>query len=306
MIFKVNFTARGLMPPVFTPLNDDHTINYGVIPAYAKFLADSGIKSVLVGGTTGEHMSLSVADRKKVVDAWVVAAKTTGLHIQVQVGGAPLADVTELARYCQDVGADSLLTLPELYFKPATVDDLVFYVSQVAKAAPKLPVLYYHIPSMSKVEINMPAFVTAATASIPNFKGIKFTSNDLSEGAQVLRALKDGQEMFLGADTLIAPAALLGIKSSIGTSFNLFPKLAQEILEAVEKNDVAKARALQEKLSLAIEAHTVEGPWVPIMKAGMEIATGIKVGPPSLPQKPLSSEAKQRIHSKLRTLGLSK
>ncbi|KAF9806258.1 hypothetical protein SFRURICE_016068, partial [Spodoptera frugiperda] len=95
----VNFTARGLMPPVFTPLNDDHTINYGVIPAYAKFLADSGIKSVLVGGTTGEHMSLSVADRKKVVDAWVVAAKTTGLHIQVQVGGAPLADVTELVSY---------------------------------------------------------------------------------------------------------------------------------------------------------------------------------------------------------------
>ncbi|KAJ8723740.1 hypothetical protein PYW07_007720 [Mythimna separata] len=92
----VSFTARGLMPPVFTPLNDDLTINYGAIPPYAKFLADSGIKSVLVGGTTGEHMSLAVADRKKVIDAWVAAGKSTGLHIQVQVGGAPLADVTEL------------------------------------------------------------------------------------------------------------------------------------------------------------------------------------------------------------------
>ncbi|KAJ8714178.1 hypothetical protein PYW08_007798 [Mythimna loreyi] len=302
----VSFTARGLMPPVFTPLNEDLTINYGAIPPYAKFLADSGIKSVLVGGTTGEHMSLAVADRKKVIDAWVAAGKSTGLHIQVQVGGAPLADVTELARYCQQAGADSLLTLPELYFKPASVQDLVFYVSQVAKAAPKLPVLYYHIPSMSKVEIHMPSFVAAATVTIPNFKGIKFTSNDLSEGAQVLRTLKEGQEMFLGADTLLAPAALLGIKSSIGTSFNLFPKLAQEILDAVEKNEVDRARALQEKLSLAIEAHTCEGPWVPIMKAGMEIATGINVGPPSLPQRPLSAEAKQRIHSKLRTLGLSK
>lgn len=48
----------------------------------------------------------------------------------------------------------------------------------------------------------MPAFVAAATARIPNFKGIKFTSNDLSEGAQVLRTLKEGQEMFLGADTV--------------------------------------------------------------------------------------------------------
>lgn len=58
---------------------------------------------------------------------------------------------------------------------------------------------------------------------------------------------------------LIAPAALLGIKSSIGTTWNLFPRLAQDILEAVEGNNVAKARSLQEKLSLAIEAHTVEG-----------------------------------------------
>ncbi|XP_063628104.1 N-acetylneuraminate lyase-like [Cydia splendana] len=302
----VVFNARGLMPPVFTPLNDDLTVNYVAIPPYAQFLQKSGIKSVLVGGTTGEHQSLSVADRKKVIDTWVAVAKTTGLHIQVQVGGAPMADVLDLARYCQSVGADSLLTLPELYFKPKTVDDLVSYVELVAQAAPKLPVLYYHIPFMSKVEVNMPAFVVKATARIPNFKGIKFTSNDLSEGAQVLRTLADGQEMFLGADTLLAPAALLGIKSGIGTTFNIFPKLAQDILDAVAANDVAKARALQETLSLAVEAHTGEGEWVPIMKAGMEIVTGIKVGPPSLPQRPISAEARKRIEGKLRSLKLVK
>lgn len=55
----------------------------------------------------------------------------------------------------------------------------------------------------------MPAFVVSATARIPNFKGIKFTSNDLSEAAQVLRALKDGQEMFLGADTVSCYSAMV-------------------------------------------------------------------------------------------------
>jgi len=58
---------------------------------------------------------------------------------------------------------------------------------------------------------------------------------------------------------LIGPAALLGIKSSIGTTFSLFPKLAQDILTAVENNDVQRARILQEKLCLAVEAHTSEG-----------------------------------------------
>ncbi|XP_053613385.1 N-acetylneuraminate lyase-like [Plodia interpunctella] len=302
----VSFTVQGLVPPVFTAFNDDHSVNYNIIPSYAKFLADAGIKAVLVGGTTGEHMSLPIEDRKKLISEWVRVGKSLGIHIMVQVGGTAFPYVIELAKYCEKVGVDSLLTLPELYFKPAKVDDLVFYIEQIAKAAPKLPVLYYHIPSMSKVELDMPAFVAAASARVPNFKGIKFTHNDLSVGAQVLRTLKDGQEVFLGADTLLAPAALLGIRSSIGTTFNLFPRLAVEILQAVQSKDGEKARALQEKLCKAVEAHVVEGEWVPIMKAGMEIVTGFKMGPPAYPQRPISAEARQRIQTKLRALGLAK
>ncbi|CAG9789449.1 unnamed protein product [Diatraea saccharalis] len=302
---EVEFKARGLVPPVFTPLHSDGSINFPAISSYAQYLVDAGIKAVLVGGTTGENMSMRVVDRMKLIDEWVEASQSTGLHIMVQVGGAPLADVLLLAKYCANTGVHSLLTLPELYFKPQSVDELVSYVQLVAEAAPTLPVLYYHIPSMSKVEINMPQFVTAATARIPNFKGLKFTSNDLSEASQVLRSLQEGQEIFLGADTLLAPAALLGIKSSIGTTFNLFPALAQQILQAVESNDVLLARNLQEKLSLAIEAHTCEGAWVPIMKAGMEIVTGINVGPPALPQRPISAEAKARIAEKLTELGVA-
>ena len=46
------------------------------------------------------------------------------------------------------------------------------------------------------------------------------------------------------------------------------------------------------------------GPWVPVMKASMELVTGIKVGPPALPLKPISEDAKERIATKLRALKL--
>lgn len=52
-----------------------------------------------MGGTTGENMSLSVAERKKIVDEWVRAAKATMLHVMVQVGGAPLPDVVTLVSF---------------------------------------------------------------------------------------------------------------------------------------------------------------------------------------------------------------
>ncbi|KAL4720801.1 hypothetical protein ACJJTC_015270 [Scirpophaga incertulas] len=299
---QVSFTFRGVMAPVFTPLNADLSVNYKEIPAYANYLANAGIKGVLVGGTSGEGMSLSVADRKQLVDEWMKVSKTAGLHVMVQVGGGPLPDVLNLARYCAKAGVHSLLTLPELYFRPNSIDELVEYVALVAAAAPSLPVLYYHYPSMSKVDIKMPAFVTAATKSIPNFKGIKFTSNDLSEAAQVLRNLNKDQDILLGADSLIAPAALLGIRSSVGTGTNVFPRLVQNIIEAVEKQDVVLANSLQERLSLAMEVHSREGSKVPVMKAGMEILSGVKVGPPALPQKSISEEAKSRITGRLRMM----
>lgn len=86
---------------------------------------------------------------------------------------------------------------------------------------------------------------------------------------------------------LIAPAALLGIKSSIGTTFNLFPRLAQDILNAVEKNDVATARALQEKLSLAVEAHTVEGMTTNSLYAFVPVVRCLRIASWPLPRRPV-------------------
>lgn len=58
---------------------------------------------------------------------------------------------------------------------------------------------------------------------------------------------------------LLAPAAILGIKSSTCSSYSFFPELAQDILDAVDSGDVVKAKALQEQLSLAVEAIVAEG-----------------------------------------------
>ncbi|XP_060805323.1 N-acetylneuraminate lyase [Amyelois transitella] len=302
----VSFSIQGVMPAMFTALNEDYSINYDIIPRYAKYIADCGVKAILVGGTTGEHASLKVEDRKKLISEWVKVAKPLGMHVQVQIGGTAFPYVIELAKHCEQVGVDSLLTLPELYFKPSSVDDLVFYVEQIAKAAPKLPILYYHTPKRSKVELDMPAFVTAATSRIPNFVGIKFANSDLSVAAQVLKVTKDDQALFLSADTLVAPAAMMGVRYFMGISFGLFPGLVTDIVQAVENNNVEKARVLQEKLNNAKEAHSSEGDLVVTLKAGMKITTGLDMGPPALPQRPISAEAIQRIRAKLNNLGLAK
>lgn len=51
----------------------------------------------------------------------------------------------------------------------------------------------------------------------------------------------------------------MGHDSSIATVTNLFPTLVHDIVQSVKKNDVVKARKLQEKLNNLVDAITCNG-----------------------------------------------
>lgn len=55
------------------------------------------------------------------------------------------------AIHAESIKVDSVLCLPELYFKPKTEEELVKYLKDIAQFCPTTPVLYYHIPWMSGV-----------------------------------------------------------------------------------------------------------------------------------------------------------
>ncbi|CAG9823226.1 unnamed protein product [Phaedon cochleariae] len=193
---------RGLCAPVFTVFRNDLSVDVSIIPRYAKFLADNGVDGVLVHGTSGEGMSMTVQERKAVVEEWSKAVKTTKQHLMVQVGGCPLPDVIELAKHAESIGVDSLLCLPELYFRPTVTRQLINYLRVIGEAAPKTPLLYYHIPAWTGVNLNMATLMNEAASELPTFQGIKYTSVDLEGGAAALKANNGKYAVFLGSDTV--------------------------------------------------------------------------------------------------------
>ncbi|XP_077267232.1 N-acetylneuraminate lyase [Temnothorax americanus] len=300
---RLLYTYRGLIVPVFTPFNRDGSLDLNIIPQYATYLAKKGINGILVNGTSGEGMSISVAERKLVTEAWVKAVKKTKQHLMIQVGGAPLPDVIELAKHANSLNVDSMLCLPELYFKPTTPQQLIEYLEIVGKAAPKTPLLYYHIPMLTNVNIHMGQFLESIGDKIPSFVGIKFTSANLEEGAQALRADNKKYVIFLGNDQLINAASALGMDSFIVTGINMFPEFILNLLAVCKNGDVLKAKDMQEKLSSAVVAITKHGNWVQTMKVAMALLTDIDVGLPRAPLKSISSEAVAIMTKDLTNLG---
>ncbi|XP_072761333.1 N-acetylneuraminate lyase isoform X2 [Anoplolepis gracilipes] len=246
---------------------------------------------------------MSVAERKLITEAWVKATKYTKQHLMIQVGGAPFPDVIQLAKHAEILRVDSILCLPELYFKPTTPQQLIEYLESIGKAAPNTPLLYYHIPMLTNVNIHMGQFLDLIGQKIPSFVGIKFTSSNLDEGAQALHANNKEYVIFLGNDQLLNPAYSLGIDSFIMTSINIFPELVLDLLAASKKGDILKAKNLQEKLSSAVLAITKHGNWVQTMKTAMSLLTDINIGLPRAPLTSLSSDALAIMITDLTNLG---
>lgn len=251
------------MAPVFTAYNSDGTVNLDIIDDYAKSLTVRGVKAVLVNGTTGEGMLLNLEERKQVAEKWKQACIGNNITLMIQVGGAPYPDVIELARHAEQLNVDGILCLPELYFKPKTPEALVEYLQHVALHCPNTPFFYYHIPMFTDVNINMPIFLDLAEQSIPNFRGIKYTSGDLEQGTACLKA---GRIIFLGADSILCGALAAGFDSFIMTTLNICPEISAKIIAQMGEGNVDAARDAQRELNARIKQILKKGDWVTAMK----------------------------------------
>lgn len=92
----------------------------------------------------------------------------------------------------------------------------------------------------------MPRLCDLAERDIPTFGGIKFTSNDLNEGAA---CLKSERKVFLGSNTILSGALTLGFDSAILVSLNVFPELGQDVYNAAMENRWNDAQVAQAKLT---------------------------------------------------------
>lgn len=276
-------TFQGLMAPVFTPYHpNNNEINFDIIESYAKLLKDNGISAVLVNGTSGEGMLLNVNERKLITEKWQSVCEKLDILMMVQISGCPFVDAIELAKHAEALKVDGVLCLPELYFKPKNVQNLVDFLEKISSYCPSIPLYYYHIPMFTNVDLPMAKFMEEASKKISNFAGIKYTSGDLEKG---LPCLKHGQ-VFLGSDTILCGALSLGFSSAIMTSLNIYPEKSVKILQYIKSGKVEKAREEQMALCELIEEilHNGGGDWVRSMKKAFnEKFKDIQMGQPRDP-----------------------
>lgn len=236
----------GLIAAPFTPMHPDGTLNLSIIPQYYALLKENSVTGAFICGSTGEGVSLSVAEKKAVAEAWAAAVgNDAGFKVMTLVGGTSVAESTELAKHAADCGLYGVAFTAPFYFKPASVDALAETCAQVAAAAPHLPFYYYHIPVLTGVGYSMKGLLQAVHGRIPNFAGIKYTHEDFMDFLSCMHFDGGRYDMLWGRDENMLAALALGAKGAVGSTYNYAAPLYIRMIDAYEAGEMEAARQFQ-------------------------------------------------------------
>lgn len=268
---------HGLIAATFTPMHDDGRLNLGLVPDVVERLLARGVAGLYVCGSTGEGPLLTSAERRSVAEAYVQAAAGR-LPVVIQVGHTSVTESRDLAAHAQAAGADAVSSTPPTYFKPSTLDDVIASMAHVAAGAPDLPFFYYHIPPITGVQVDVADLIAQGASRVPNLAGVKFSSPSVHEFAAIDLARYD---VLFGVDEMLVSGLIAGAHGAVGSTFNLFPESYLAAMAALERGDVAAARAHQRAVTLLVRRLARSRP-IPFLKASMAFAD-LPVGPTRLP-----------------------
>ncbi len=95
---------KGLIDAPFTPFYENGEVNYEPIEAYAKLLANNGLKGVFINGSSGEGYMLTEEERIKLAERWMEVVPE-GFKVIVHVGSTCVKTSRNLAAHAQKIGA---------------------------------------------------------------------------------------------------------------------------------------------------------------------------------------------------------
>ncbi len=200
------FELNGLVVPVPVPFAGNGMIDFGAFLAHLDWLAECGVRNLLINGTTGEFFSLTPNEQLQLLQT--ARENWDGLLI-AHAGSPGLSTCVESARAAEGEGADFVAALPPFYFAGAPAAGLVEWFTALAEST-ALPLILYNFPKHTGNPLT-----PEILAQVPHW-GIKDSSADFS-------LLPATPRYFVGGDRKISAAYAAGAKGFVSASANIEP-----------------------------------------------------------------------------------
>ncbi len=299
LYLAISLEFKGIFVPNVTPFNNHGEIDSQALSDLIEFWLDAGVSGLVVNASTGEAPMLSREERKLLIK--LVLDKVEGrATIIAGTGAIGTREVIELTRDARDLGAEVALVAAPFFFKPSE-DELFQHFASLA-ASVDMPFILYNVPKFTGYSV-APSVVERIASECSNLVGIKDSSGNPGNMAEIIRLVGDKINVLSGAADMTLPTLAMGGKGAILAVANVIPDICVNLYKAAVKGDLKEAGQCQLTLSYVNKVLVREHSQIAAVKEALNFM-GQPAGIPRRPLRPLPQAEGREVHNALEAIQL--
>ena len=231
---------QGIFPAFYACYDEQGAISPERVRALTEYLIGKGVTGLYVGGSSGECIYQSVAERKLLLENVMEVARGR-IVIIAHVACNNTADSMELAAHAESLGVDAIAAIPPIYFHLPPYGMAKCW-NDISSAAPNTDFIIYNIPQLAGVALS--SALLREMLKNPRVIGVKNSSMPVQD-IEMWR--DEGAIVFNGPDEQLLSGLVAGAVGGIGGTYGAMPELYLKIFELVRNNEIARAREIQDE-----------------------------------------------------------
>jgi 4-hydroxy-tetrahydrodipicolinate synthase len=290
----------GSLVAIVTPMGADGAVDFAAWSRLIDFHLANGTDGIVVGGSTGESVSLE--DEELLELTRLACAQARG-HAAVLVGAGTSNTRSTVARVAalSQLPVDGLLIVTPAYNRPTQEGLFQHFSAAAAAAAAGKPVVLYNVPGRTAVDM-LPE-VVGRLSQVAGIVGLKEAVPEAARVRELLRACRAGFVVLSGDDASARDAMAAGARGVISVTANVVPRAMKQMVSAALAGDATRAASLDAALlplhrDLFVEANPIPVKWL-LQQMGL-IGPGLR-----LPLTALAPQYHETVRAALRSAGAS-
>jgi len=234
----------GSIPALATPFRDG-SFDESAFRKLVDWQIENGSSALVPCGTTGEASTLSNAEHHRVIEVCIEQAAGR-VPVIAGCGSNDTRNAALHMNFAKKAGAAAGLCVAPYYNRPSQAG-LIAHFSYLAENC-DLPIVLYNVPSRTVTDIEDETVVELVKKYPEQIVAIKDASGDLSRVADHRMGIGRDFCQLSGNDELWLPHNAAGGRGAISVTANVAPALCAEFQEAINNNELKRARELNDRL----------------------------------------------------------
>jgi 4-hydroxy-tetrahydrodipicolinate synthase len=236
---------RGIFPAAMTFFDAQGNLDEQATLDHWRRLARLPIDGLVIAGTSGEFISLSMEERHRLFEIAVTEFKGK-LPIVAGTGHASTKYTIEMSQRAQDIGADAFIVILPYYSRPPMSAVMEHY--RVLRRHTDRPIMLYNNPTNTAC----PALTPGQIADLVDedvVHMVKSTMESVVPVHDLLYLVGDRMRIFYGSFLSAFEALAVGANGWVSGILNVATAEAIDMFHAIaDRNDLPAARAIWQRM----------------------------------------------------------